>query len=68
MKIMECYIFANGMVAAFDEQGNRVTECQGFILDIAEKLKTLCNRDTKWGFAKWCNRRLCYYCYGGKED
>lgn len=53
MKVKECYIFTNGMVAAFDEEGNQITECQGFILDVANKLKTYCDKDTKWGFCKW---------------
>lgn len=36
------------MVASFDDKGVQIPECQGFILDIAEKLKNCCDEDTNW--------------------
>lgn len=48
MKIKNCIIFTNGMVSSFDEKGEQVPECQGFILDIANKLKSCCDENTKW--------------------
>ena len=51
--VTNCIIFTNGMVMAFDENGNQVAECQGFILNVAEKLKSHCNENTKWEFAEW---------------
>lgn len=50
VKIKECIIATNGMVISFDEKGEQVPECQGFILDIAEKLKDNCDENTKWSF------------------
>jgi hypothetical protein len=48
--IKEVIIFANGMVAAFDEKGEQFPEAQGFILEVGEKLQTLCDEDTKFFF------------------
>ena len=55
-KVKDCTIFANGMVMSFDENGEQVSECQGFILDIAEKLKNCCDENTKWklgDYGRW---------------
>lgn len=51
--IKECTIWTNGMVSSFDEKGEQIPEYQGFILNIAEKLKTGCDEHTKWTFGKW---------------
>ena len=51
--IKNCIIFTNGVVMAFDEDGNQIPEYQGFILDVAEELKSHCNENTKWEFAEW---------------
>lgn len=52
-KIKSCIIWTNGMIFSFDEKGEHVQECEGFILDIAEKLKNNCDENTKWEFGKW---------------
>ena len=52
-KIKECIIWTNGMVSNFDEKGEQIPEYQGFILDIADKLKDNCDENTKWNFGKW---------------
>lgn len=55
-KIVECIIFSNGNVISFDEKGEQAPECQGFILDIAEKLKECCDENTRWKlgeFGRW---------------
>ena len=51
-KVKDCIVFTNGQVMAFDEKGKQVVECQGFILDVAEKLLKCCNEKTTWHFAK----------------
>ncbi len=55
-KVKDCIIYSNGMVGSFDEKGEQIPECQGFILDIAEKLKSCCNENTRWKlgeFGRW---------------
>ncbi|MCD6124312.1 hypothetical protein J7J62_03975 [bacterium] len=52
-EIKDCFVFTNGMVMAFDKNGKQITECQGFILDVADKLLSYCNKQTQWHFAKW---------------
>ncbi len=52
-KIKNCIIFTNGMVSCFDENGDQIGDCQGFILDVAEVLKNNCDEDTRWQFGKW---------------
>lgn len=52
-KIESCTIFTNGMVASYDKEGNQIPDCQGFILDIAEKLKTYCDENTIWHLGKY---------------
>ncbi len=49
-KVKFCIVATNGMVACQDENGEQITECQGFILDIADKLKRCCDENTKWQF------------------
>lgn len=46
--VKNCIIFPNGMVASFDDKGGQIPACQGFILDIADKLKNCCDENTKW--------------------
>jgi hypothetical protein len=48
-----CTIWTNGMVTSFDEKGEQISEYGGFILDIAEKLKSGCDENTKWKFGRW---------------
>ena len=52
-KIKKCIIWTNGLVSSFDEKEDQIPEYQGFILDIADKLKDNCDEDTKWFFGKW---------------
>lgn len=52
-KIKECIIWTNGMVMSLDEKGEQIPEYQGFILDIADKLKDNCDENTIWRFGKW---------------
>ena len=51
--VKSCTIWTNGIVMSFDEKGEQIPEYQGFILDIAEKLKIGCDENTKWSFGKW---------------
>ena len=53
VKVKECFIWTNGMVMCLDEEGEKITNCQGFILDVAEKLKTCCDENTKWNLGKY---------------
>lgn len=46
-------IWTNGMVMCFDEKGEEIPEYEGFILDIADKLKDNCDENTKFSFGKW---------------
>ena len=46
MRIKDCFIFANGNVACTDENGEQMPDCQGFILEIAGKLKENCDKNT----------------------
>lgn len=48
MGIDTVIIFTNGNVMVCDENGEQMCDYQGFILDIAGKLKTDCDKDTKW--------------------
>ena len=52
-KIENCTIWTNGMVSCFDKSGEQIPEYQGFILDVAEKLKTGCDENTKWSLGKF---------------
>lgn len=55
-KVKKCIIFSNGLVMSFDEKDEQVSECQGFILDVAEKLKDCCDENTKWklgDYGRW---------------
>lgn len=47
-KAKQVILFTNGMIAAFDEKGEQIPEYQGFIFEVAEKLKTVCDKDTKF--------------------
>lgn len=50
VKIKDCILATNGMVSTFDENGEQILGLQGFILDIADKLKENCDENTKWIF------------------
>lgn len=52
-KIKKCVIWTNGMVSSFDEKDEQIAEYQGFILDMADKLKDGCDENTEWSFGKW---------------
>jgi hypothetical protein len=60
VKVKDCWIFSNGNVMAFDASGEQITEVQGFILDIGEKLKLFCDADTEWYLADISTRRLIH--------
>ncbi len=51
--IKSCIIWTNGTVSSFNKEGEQIPEYQGFILDIADKLKTACDENTKWTFSGW---------------
>lgn len=55
MKVKNVVIFTNGMVSSFDDKGEQIPQCQGFILDIAEELKNCCDEETKWQFGSYKN-------------
>lgn len=71
-KVKDCIIFTNGIVLSFDENGEQTSGCQGFILDIAEKLKSCCDENTKWNFGefgKWTHdANLSWYWEKKKEN
>ena len=71
-KVKDCIIFTNGIVLSFDENGEQIPDCQGFILDIAEKLKSFCDENTKWKFGefgKWAyDANLSWYWEKKKEN
>lgn len=50
VKIKDCILATNGMVMSFDENNEQISEYEGFILDIADKLKEGCDENTKWIF------------------
>jgi hypothetical protein len=52
-KIKNCYIFTSGMVMSFDEKEQQIPDCQGFILEVADKLKENADKNTNFYFAKW---------------
>lgn len=52
-KLVEVYMFESGNVMAFDETGEQVMECQGFILDIASKLIENSDSKTKFSYVHW---------------
>lgn len=53
MHIKEVYIYTNGNVMAFNEDGEQVVKCQGFIFDVANKLAEWCDEKTKFSFGQW---------------
>jgi len=53
MKIKSVYMFANGNVMAFDEEGKQVLKCQGFLFDVVDNLKKYCDKDTKFFYGEW---------------
>jgi hypothetical protein len=70
--IKECSIWTNGMVISFDEKGEQIPCYGGFILDIADKLKSGCDENTKWSFGKcgeWVQEaNLNWYWTKNKQD
>lgn len=52
-KVKNCTIWTNGMVSSFDDKGEQIPGCQGFILEVAGKLKICCDKYTKWSFGKY---------------
>ena len=74
MKVEKAIIFTNGMIMAFDEQGEQIPKCQGCILDIkvVKNLNKYCDEDTIFSFAKWkeriyANLNLKYWFKKNKE-
>jgi len=53
MYIRKVYIFTNGNVMAFDENGKQVPEGQGFIFDVAKSLVKYCDEKTQFYFGQW---------------
>lgn len=53
MKVKTVHFYKNGNVMVFDQSGEQIPELQGFILEVAEKLKEKCDKDTKFNFADW---------------
>jgi len=51
--IKECYIWQNGNVMCFDSTGAQISECQGFIFDVMDKVKKHSTKDTKFSFGEW---------------
>lgn len=52
-KIDAVWICDNGNVLVFDDKGEQVPEYQGFLFDIADRLKEVCDRDTEFKFCRW---------------
>lgn len=50
VKLKDVFFFRDGNVFAGDYQGEQVRECQGFILDIAEKLIEHSDENTKFHY------------------
>lgn len=55
MHIREVNIFTNGMVMAFDENGQQVAKCQGFIFEVVKSLVKYCDEKTHFNFMSWKN-------------
>jgi hypothetical protein len=70
--VKSCTIWTNGIVMSFDEKGEQIPGYQGFILDIAEKLKIGCDENTKWTFGNWSewlhDANLNWYWTKDKQD
>ena len=58
MKVVHATIFTNGMVMAFNDKGEQMSDCQGFILDehVRKNLVESCDKDTKFDFGDWTNK------------
>jgi len=54
-KLKKVYFFSNGMVMAFDEAGEQVPRCQGFMLDrdVTAGLRRHCDESTEFSFGKF---------------
>lgn len=52
-KIVKCLITTNGNVMAFDDDGNQIPECQGFILVVASQIKIRSDENTVWLFGNF---------------
>ena len=59
-KLKKVYFFSNGMVMAFDEAGEQVPRCQGFMLDkdVAAGLRHRCDEDTEFVFGKFQEEQI----------
>lgn len=51
MKCKQVFIFPNGMVIAFDGNGEQMAGLQGQIFDSFPILRVFCDEDTKFWFA-----------------
>jgi len=60
MKLIDVYIYTNGMVIAFNAEGKQIPECQGFILEdqVIKNLKKYANEDTHFFLAKWQKQQM----------
>lgn len=52
-KVKDVFIFTNGNVMVMDENGEQMSEYQGFILDVASKLAEACDKDTNFEISEW---------------
>jgi len=55
MRLKTVYIWTNGNVIAFNEYGNQVPECQGFIFDkrVASNIRRFADEKTEFYFGRW---------------
>lgn len=52
MAIKEVYQFANGMVMVFDEKGQQMSEFQGRVEEVRDKIKVAASH-VVWKFGTW---------------
>lgn len=50
-KVKRVIFMINGMVAAFDEDGQQIPECKGFVLEVGDILGKMCDKETKFSWA-----------------
>ena len=69
MEIKEVIIFTNGNVLCYDNEGKQMPMFQGFIFDVAEKLKENCDKDTKFMFMRYATGEIleCKFDWWFKE-
>ena len=60
MKLIDVYIYTNGMVIAFNAEGKQIPKCQGFIFEdeIIENLRKYADENTHFFFSEWEKQRM----------